>query len=92
MIIILGAGAISFIEFLQIIVDISSEVDESIKEAFEIFDRDGNGVIAVDEFTLMMQTLGAQLNDEEVNEIIREIDLDGDGKINLHGMMNLLHS
>ena len=70
----------------------SSEVDESIKEAFAIFDKDGNGVIAVDEFSTTMQTLGAQLNDEEVNEIINEIDLDGDGKINLHGIMNLLHS
>ena len=32
-----------------------------------------------------MMTLGAQMTDEEVTEIIEEVDVDGDGQINLEG-------
>jgi len=32
-----------------------------------------------------MMTLGAQMTDEEVSEIIEEVDVDGDGQINLEG-------
>ena len=35
-----------------------------------------------------MMTLGAQMTDEEVTEIIEEVDVDGDGQINLEGKHN----
>ena len=65
----------------------STDVDETIKEAFYIFDSDGSGAISSEEFRKVMMTLGAQMTEEEVTEIIEEVDVDGDGQINLEGML-----
>ena len=36
-----------------------------------------------------MQNLGEQMTDEEIDEMIREADMDGDGKISYEGAMLL---
>ena len=81
----LGDGVIDFIEFLKMMAKMSTDIDETIKEAFYIFDSDGSGAISSQEFREVMMTQGAQMTDEEVNEIINEVDIDGDGQINLEG-------
>ena len=50
--------------------------------ANEVFDRDGNGFISAAELRHVMTNLGEKLTDEEVDEMIREADVDGDGQIN----------
>lgn len=54
---------------------------EMIREAFRVFDRDGNGFITADEFRYFMTHMGEQFSDEEVDEIIKEVDIDGDGQV-----------
>ncbi|VDK63781.1 unnamed protein product [Anisakis simplex] len=53
---------------------------EMIREAFRVFDRDGNGFITADEFRYFMTHMGEQFTDQEVDEIIAEVDIDGDGQ------------
>lgn len=36
----------------------------------------------------MMTNLGEKLTDEEVDEMIREADIDGDGQVNYEGGLN----
>src|SRR5690242_11259047 len=50
--------------------------------AFKVFDKDGNGFISAAELRHVMTNLGEKLTDEEVDEMIREADIDGDGQIN----------
>ena len=45
----------------------------------QVFDRDGNGFISAAELRHVMTNLGEKLTDEEVDEMIREADVDGDG-------------
>lgn len=52
-----------------------------IREAFRVFDRDGNGYITAEEFRYFMTHMGEQFSDEEVDEIINEVDIDGDGQV-----------
>lgn len=52
-----------------------------IREAFRVFDRDGNGYITAEEFRYFMTHMGEQFSDEEVDEIIAEVDIDGDGQV-----------
>ena len=59
--------------------------EEEMKEAFGIFDKDGNGLIDMSELREVMANLGEQLTDEELAEMIHEADEDGDGKINYEG-------
>lgn len=55
-----------------------------IREAFRVFDRDGNGYITAEEFRYFMTHMGEQFSDEEVDEMIAEVDIDGDGQVLLH--------
>lgn len=52
-----------------------------IREAFRVFDRDGNGYITAEEFRYFMTHMGEQFSDQEVDEIIAEVDIDGDGQV-----------
>ena len=80
-----GNGVIDFIEFLEMVAKMTKNVDETIKEAFYIFDSDGSGSITCEEFRDVMTSQGAKLSEVECNEIIAEADADGDGEINLEG-------
>lgn len=53
--------------------------EEELREAFKVFDKDGNGFVSAAELKHVMTNLGEKLSDEEVDEMIREADVDGDG-------------
>jgi calmodulin len=82
-----GNGTIDFPEFLTMMARKMKDTDseEEIKEAFKVFDKDGNGFISAAELRHVMTNLGEKLTDEEVDEMIREADIDGDGQINYEG-------
>ena len=50
-----------------------------------VFDKDGDGYITAAELRHVMANLGEKLTDDEVEEMIREADQDGDGKVNYCG-------
>lgn len=69
-----------------------TDSEEEIREAFRVFDKDGNGFISAAELRHVMTNLGEKLTDEEVDEMIREADIDGDGQVNYEGKHPLSHS
>jgi calmodulin len=58
-----------------------SDEDIMLAEAFKVFDRDNNGFISAAELRHVMTSIGEKLTDDEVDEMIREADQDGDGRI-----------
>lgn len=66
-----------------------TDSEEEIREAFRVFDKDGNGFISAAELRHVMTNLGEKLTDEEVDEMIREADIDGDGQVNYEGNKSL---
>ena len=66
-----------------------TDSEEEIKEAFKVFDKDGNGYISAAELRHVMTNLGEKLSETEVDEMIREADVDGDGQINYEGALEL---
>ena len=66
---------------------------ESTKvDAFRVFDKDGNGYISAAELRHVMTNLGEKLTDEEVDEMIREADIDGDGQVNYEEFVTMMTS
>merc|ERR1712152_45172 len=79
-----GSGMIDFPEFLMMMaikVDYENAEDE-IREAFQVFDGDGNGFINRQELAVVMGNLGESLTQEEIQGMIDQADIDGDGCIN----------
>ncbi|KAK3599650.1 hypothetical protein CHS0354_029111 [Potamilus streckersoni] len=87
-----GNGTIDFDEFLHMMgrkMKVTDTEDE-IKEAFKVFDKDNNGLISPSELKSVMVNLGERLTDEEVDEMIKEADVDGDGYINYEEFLRIL--
>ena len=61
---------------------IVEDVDE-MAEAFAVFDVDKDGYITKSELHQVMNRLGENLTDEQLDAMIKEADTDGDGKINI---------
>ena len=76
-----------FPEFLALMARKVSADDgeEEVKEAFRVFDKEGNGFISGAELRHIMTNLGEKLTDKEVDEMLQEGDVDGDGQINYEG-------
>ena len=71
---------------------LTQEQLREFKKAFSKFDRDGNGFISGAELRHVMTNLGKKLTDEEADDIIREADIDGDGKVNCEEFVAMMAS
>ena len=89
-----GNGTIDLKEFIGLMAKKMKEPEneEEIIEAFKVFDKDGNGLISSDELLHVMTSLGDNLTIEEVEELIKDADLDKDGYINYAEFVKLLFS
>ena len=77
----------NFSEFLSLIAFKikETESEEEFREAFSMFDKDGKGFISISDLRQVIDLIGKKMSDEELNEMIREADTDGDGLINCEG-------
>jgi calmodulin len=82
-----GNGTIDFDEFLTMMERKMKETDteEEMREAFRVFDKDGDGYISAAELRHVMANLGEKLTEQEVDEMIKEADTNGDGKVDYTG-------
>merc|ERR1712188_340717 len=87
-----GSGTIDFAEFLSLMSKKMKDADseEELMEAFKVFDKDGNGFISSVELRHVMTNLGEKLTDDEVDEMIREADVDGDGQVNYDEFVKMM--
>ncbi|KAM7269987.1 hypothetical protein ACFE04_029201 [Oxalis oulophora] len=58
------------------------EIKQNLKEAFSVYDIDGNGSITAEELHEVMKSLGDQCTIAECRKMISGVDSDGDGTIN----------
>jgi len=77
-------GSIDFNDFLKIMSQKMAERDpkDEILKAFKLFDDDESGKISFKNLKRVSKELGENLTDEELQEMIDEADMDGDGEVN----------
>ena len=82
-----GDGSIDFLEFLEVMANKMGEhtFEDDLRDAFQLFDTDCNGYISKRELTFVLTSLGEQITDAAVENMIKEVDLDGDGRVNYEG-------
>merc|ERR1712027_286810 len=87
-----GNGTIDFPEFLNMMKTKAREVDEEadLREAFKIFDRNRDGYIDMKELRKVACMLGAMLTKDEVDEFMREADVDGNGKLDYDEFVKMM--
>lgn len=87
-----GDGSIDFMEFLDVMASKMGEnsFEDDLRDAFLIFDRDSNGYISKRELTFVMTSLGEHITDTAIEKMIKEVDLDGDGRVNYEEFLRLM--
>merc|ERR1719189_2096540 len=75
------AAKIDFLTFCHISSKFMSEEDEEglreeLKEAFRIYDRDGQGFITTDVLKEILRDIDSELTEDDLDNIIEEVDED----------------
>jgi calmodulin len=60
------------------------------KEAFSVFDRNGDGAIDKEELGFILGALGQNVSDSELTQLIDEYDLDANGTIDLDEFLQMV--
>ena len=89
-----GNGTIDFKEFLCLMVKKMKDTDteEELLEAFKVFDRDGNGKISAHELRYVLLKSGENFTEQDIEDLIHEADVDGDGSIDYQEFVKIMMS
>ncbi|CAN1217005.1 Probable calcium-binding protein CML28 [Linum perenne] len=73
---------------------VEGEGGGELKEAFDVFDRNKDGLITVEELGWVLSSLGLKEGKriEDCKEMIRRVDVDGDGMVNFDEFKMMMRS
>uniref|UniRef100_A0A670K5J4 Calglandulin n=1 Tax=Podarcis muralis TaxID=64176 RepID=A0A670K5J4_PODMU len=63
---------------------------QEFKEAFSLFDKDGDGTITTKELGTVMRSLGQNPTEAELQDMINEVDADGNGTIDFPEFLTMM--
>ncbi|XP_063727576.1 uncharacterized protein LOC134855109 isoform X1 [Symsagittifera roscoffensis] len=89
-----GNGYIEFKEFVQFakVYLLNRDPEKELRDAFKVFDRNGDGVLDASEISKIMRSMGERLTEREIQTMINEADRNGDGKIDIDEFVRMLLS
>ncbi|XP_045774498.1 troponin C [Maniola jurtina] len=90
-----GSGKINFDGFCNIASHFLEEEDaeamqQELKEAFRLYDREGNGYITTSTLKEILKALDDKLSNSDLDGIIAEIDTDGSGTVDFDEFMEMM--
>jgi len=89
-----GDGYVDLSEFVALNtrgVDSAASLRD-LKDAFNMFDIDGNGSISADELHRVLMRLGEASSLDECHHMIRGVDADGDGQVSFDEFFTMMSS
>ncbi|ELT92751.1 hypothetical protein CAPTEDRAFT_163548 [Capitella teleta] len=69
---------------------LTDEQISEFREAFQLFDKDGNGFISTKELGMVMRSLGQNPTEAELMDMINEVDIDGSGTVDFVEFLNTM--
>merc|ERR1712018_621905 len=89
------ATKIDFLTFCHISSKFMSEEDEEglrdeLKEAFRIYDRDGQGFITTDVLKEILRGVDSELTEGDLDNIIEEVDEDASGTLDFDEFQEMM--
>jgi len=89
-----ATGAISWEQFRPIYeTKVKEDEDErELREAFRVLDKGNKGVIPVADLRWLLQSLGDDLTEDEIEDMITETDTDGSGTVDYDEFRALMNS
>jgi len=90
-----GSGELEFEEFCILSAKFLIEEDEEslkeeLKEAFRIYDKEGNGYITTDTLKEILRELDNRLTEDDIEGIVDEVDEDGSGTLDFDEFMDMM--
>ncbi|XP_064623659.1 neo-calmodulin-like isoform X2 [Lineus longissimus] len=87
-----GKNKIDFPEFLKLVETRLQDkhTEEDLRECFSIFDKDMDGKVSAGEVRHALLTLGEKMTEHDVDMLINEMDLDGEGQFEYEDVVKLL--
>ncbi|KAL4966327.1 uncharacterized protein BDV14DRAFT_171428 [Aspergillus stella-maris] len=85
-------GTIDFEEFLILMSRKVRDADPEaeLRSAFAVFDQDGSGTISSDELRRVLTSIGDNVSDADVEEMLKLADVNGDGSIDYEEFVKLM--
>ncbi|KAF9592405.1 hypothetical protein IFM89_014895 [Coptis chinensis] len=90
-----GDGFIDLKEFAEFFHKSKGSVGDSekeLKDAFDMYDKDKNGLISVNELHMVYKSLGQKCSVGDCKKMIKNVDRDGDGCVNFDEFKTMMGS
>ena len=85
-----GSGEIDYSEFVVATMNEKNLLSNNkLQTAFKMFDKDGGGSISTDEIKQVL-SFGQNLDEKVVNDIIKQVDANGDGEISFEEFAEMM--
>lgn len=72
--------------------DLTEDMIKEFEQAFQLFDKDGNGMIEAKELADVLNALGQSPSEEDIDKMMREIDGDRNGTIEFSEFLTMMAS
>ena len=87
-----GDGYVDLTEFSEFHAGTGGNVGSTkeLKEAFSMFDKDGNGLICARELHAVLKSLGEKCSFKDCSRMITSVDVDVDGLVNFEEFKKMM--
>lgn len=87
-----GTGYISILDFVKLVqAKMQADIDErELKEIFRVLDKEKKGEVNVNEIRWILKSLGDDMTEEDIDDMILDVDTDGSGWVDYEEFKKLM--